>query len=229
MNGPRPRPRLARSAVWLAGAAAAVAVVAGVLSWWWVPNYRPALREGEVHGIDVSHHQGEIDWPAVAADGISFAYIKATEGGDHIDRRFAENWAGARAAGLRVGAYHFFTLCRPGAEQADNLLSTMPAGEADLPVAVDFEYPGNCAARPPVAELHREADAFLERVEAATGRPVIVYSIDGLERRYRMRRHLDRGLWERRLYVRRRADGGSCGRRTSGRASTASTVAWTST
>src|SRR3954453_12196349 len=84
--------------------------------WTWhraLPAYRPARLAGEQFGVDVSNHQGEIDWRPVAADDMSFAYIKATEGGDFIDDRFRPNWDGAAAAGLDRGAYHFFTLCRP--------------------------------------------------------------------------------------------------------------------
>ena len=61
---------------------AAVALVGGLLWWAWVPRYRPALRPQESFGVDVSNHQGSIDWPAVRSDGIDFAVIKATEGGD---------------------------------------------------------------------------------------------------------------------------------------------------
>src|SRR6476660_2447595 len=95
------------------------ALVAGVLLaslaalWFlWYPQHRPSLRAGESIGIDVSHHQGEIDWPRVASDGVRFAYIKASEGGTVPDHRFRENWVEAKKAGLRRGAYHFFTLCR---------------------------------------------------------------------------------------------------------------------
>ena len=56
-----------------------------------------------VHGIDVSKYQGDIDWPRVRSSGTSFAYIKATEGGDVADDRFAENWDGAARAGVQLG------------------------------------------------------------------------------------------------------------------------------
>ncbi len=52
--------------------------------------------------------------PCLAA-GLRFAYVKATEGGDWTDPRFEKNWREARRAGLRVGAYHFFSFCRPAA------------------------------------------------------------------------------------------------------------------
>lgn len=126
-----------------------------------------------VPGIDVSHHQGAIDWHAVAGDGVRFAWIKATEGGDWTDRRFAENWAAAGAAGVPRGAYHFFTFCRPAAEQAAHFLAVAPAGE--LPDAVDVEYGGNCAARPDTPTLSAELRLFLDTVEAARGRRPFVY------------------------------------------------------
>lgn len=96
---------------------------------WWRPHYRPSLHAGESYGIDVSHYQGSIDWPKVAADGIDFAYLKSTEAGDWVDETFATNWEGARAAGLDVGAYHFFTFFRTGADQAANFLRVVPDGE----------------------------------------------------------------------------------------------------
>ena len=89
------------------------------------PHHRPGLEAGERFGIDVSTHQGAIDWAAVAGDGIDAAYVKASEGATFEDDRFAENWAGAKAAGLEVGAYHFFTLCKEGEEQAANLLGRL--------------------------------------------------------------------------------------------------------
>lgn len=52
-----------------------------------------------VHGIDVSHYQGEIDWAAMKQQGMDFAYIKATEGSAHEDECFDKNWEQAKAAG----------------------------------------------------------------------------------------------------------------------------------
>lgn len=60
-----------------------------------------------VKGIDISNHQGHIDWAAVAAEGYNFAFIKATEGVNFTDRWFSRNWAEAKAHGLARGAYHF--------------------------------------------------------------------------------------------------------------------------
>ena len=65
-----------------------------------------------VVGVDVSHHQDDIDWPKVSQSNVRFAYIKATEGGDYVDPKFTDNWKQARAAGLAVGVYHFFKIGR---------------------------------------------------------------------------------------------------------------------
>ncbi len=99
-----------RAALILAAALAVVAIAGVTLRSARLPHWRPALGEGERYGIDVSGHQGLIDWRAVAADDIDFAYIKASEGGDFVDDMFARNWREAAAAGVDRGAYHFFTL-----------------------------------------------------------------------------------------------------------------------
>ena len=60
------------------------------------------------HGIDVSNHQGRIDWNKVANDdNVQFVYIKATEGATYVSPTFEQNIREAREAGLKVGFYHF--------------------------------------------------------------------------------------------------------------------------
>jgi lysozyme len=113
-------------------------------------------------GIDVSHYQGAINWRAVAHDHVTFAYIKATEGADTRDARFARNWRGAQSAGLRVGAYHYFNFCRSGRAQAANFLAATPRGGA-LPPAVDLEPPSrHCRVSGPA--VHRELATYLARL-----------------------------------------------------------------
>ena len=157
-------------------------VSAGVAFYYF--TYSPDRTIHPLRGIDVSHHQGFVDWRKVARSDVAFAILKATEGGDYVDDSFARNLAGAAAAGLVVGAYHFFTFCRPGAEQAANFLKVVPRDRPMLPPVVDIEFGGNCAARPAVADLQRELTAFLTPVEAAFGRPAIVYVIDEAAAQY---------------------------------------------
>ncbi len=79
-----------------------------------------------IHGTDVSKYQTNVDWSAVRASGISFAFIKATEGGDRVDDRFKEHWNGARQAGIARSAYHFYYFCRPAIEQARWYIQNVP-------------------------------------------------------------------------------------------------------
>lgn len=134
------------------------------------------LAADEVMGIDVSSHQKEIDWEQVAADGYAFAYIKATEGSNFTDARFAENWAGAKAAGVTPGAYHYFTLCSSGAEQAADFLAAVPVDDAALPPALDLEFDGACDERPEADHAQQEIDVFTTAVEKEWGRRMVVYS-----------------------------------------------------
>jgi lysozyme len=191
------RARRTRAWLWVIGGALVTVALAGALFWFvFVPNWRPPLRAGERYGVDVSAHQGEIDWPRVAADEIRFAYIKASEGGSWTDSRFRANWAAAGAAGLDRGAYHFFTLCRSGDEQARHFLAVAPPDPRALRPAVDLELSGNCGRRPPASTVDTELETFLSLVEAAWGRPAMLYVGDDWEGRYPVRTRLDRPLWQ---------------------------------
>lgn len=155
-------------------------------------------RPVPVLGVDVSHHLGHIDWRAVAADGISFAYLKATQGTGFVDPRFATNLRGAKSVGLRAGGYHYFTLCGAGGPQAGHYLSVIGT-HITLPPAVDVEFIGNCSPGPSRPDLLRELGAFIEAVEARTGERVVVYLHPDLEQHYRIAEDLDRRQWVRSL------------------------------
>jgi lysozyme len=138
-------------------------------------NY-PGASEFPVRGVDVSHHQGEIDWDKVANQGIQFAYIKASEGENLQDERFPENWSGSSRAAIIPGAYHYYSLCAAPALQAANFLaSAPPSGTVSLPPAVDLEFGGNCAKRPSPAAFQADLRVFLAAVEASWNRPVVLY------------------------------------------------------
>ena len=90
-------------------------------------------------GIDVSAHNGDIDFEKVRADGYTFVIIKASEGVDHHDSKFDINFDNARKAGLKVGAYHFFRKNTDGLNQAKNFLETIGWRKLDLPLVIDVE------------------------------------------------------------------------------------------
>lgn len=161
----------------LAAASILVACALAIGGYFYFMGFSPDRDAYPVRGIDVSNHQGKIDWRRVAADGVAFAIVKATEGGDFVDKSFTRNLEEARLAGLAVGAYHFFTFCRPGADQAQNFIATVPRDQPLLPPVVDIEFGGNCAERPSIEKFEAELEAFLDPVEAAFGRRAIVYMI----------------------------------------------------
>lgn len=127
-------------------------------------NY-PSESRFPVRGIDVSHHQGEIDWFQVKAEGFHFVFIKATEGGDFKDRSFTQNWNAAISSGMRRGAYHFFTFCRSGIDQARNFLATVPQEKDDLPFVLDLEFGGNCKKTLTPEILAAEVRGFVIEVQ----------------------------------------------------------------
>ncbi|MEY8838104.1 GH25 family lysozyme [Cribrihabitans sp. XS_ASV171] len=131
-----------------------------------------------IHGIDISRWQGEIDWPRARDAGVSFAFIKATEGGDRLDPKFDEYRRGAGRAGVPWSAYHFFYFCRPAAEQARWFIRNVPRG-ADLPHVLDMEwnpFSPTCTKRPPGETVRAEAEIFLDLLEAHYGRRPIIYT-----------------------------------------------------
>ena len=140
---------------------------------------RLAFREnGEVRsqlGVDVSDHQGAIDWSAVASEGVDFAFVRVgnrgyTEGALYADARYAENIDNATSAGLDVGAYFFSqaVTVEEAREEAEFVLR-LPAGRyLALPVAYDHEPVADGAGR--ANNMDREtltacARAFCERLE----------------------------------------------------------------
>jgi lysozyme len=178
------------------GALLALLAAGSAIGWFvWLPGYRPDLRSGETLGIDVSHHQGRIDWRRVAGDGITFAYMKASEGADFVDERFKENWSSAGAAGLRRGAYHFFSLCSTGEDQAANFLDVVRT-DTELPPAVDLEFGPNCQERPAEATVRRELARYMDVIEGEIGMQVILYIGHDFEERYPFVNELDRPRWQ---------------------------------
>lgn len=135
----------------------------------------PSEEKYPIRGIDVSNHQGDINWNAIPNSKISFVYIKSTEGGDFKDKSFHKNWKEAKNAGFKVGAYHFFTLCKSGKEQAENFIQTVPKEIDSLPPVVDLEFVGNCNNRPKVENVQNEIQVYLDRIDSYYETKTILY------------------------------------------------------
>ncbi len=141
----------------------------------------PATRSAEfdVHGVDVSKYQGDIDWRQVKDAGVGFAYIKATEGSDRADSKFQYNWEAAKAAGVPRGAYHFVYWCRQPHEEMNNFTSVVPNDPDALPPVLDVEATPtsrSCKRTLYREEVLRDMKAMLTHMERAYGKKPIIYS-----------------------------------------------------
>ncbi len=123
-------------------------------------------------GIDVSHFQGEIDWQAVRAAGIYFAFAKATQGTSYVDSRFSENWAALKEPGIVRGAYHFFDPSQDAELQAKHFIATVQLESGDLPPALDIEV----TERETAAQIDQGVALWLQTVATAFGVQPIIYS-----------------------------------------------------
>lgn len=132
-----------------------------------------------VHGIDISRWQAQVDWPTARANGVNFAYIKATEGGDILDPAFRANWDAAARAGVPRGAYHFYYWCRPAEEQARWFIRNVPRTPGALPPVLDLEwtpFSPTCTQRPVPAQVRAEAERFLSVLERHYRQRPLIYT-----------------------------------------------------
>ena len=137
----------------------------------------------KVYGIDVSSHQGEIDWSKVSKDNIQFCFLKATEGEDFVDKRYKENYIGARQNKMIIGAYHFFRFGTSGKSQAQNFINNVAINHLDLPPVLDVERHGNFFSFSKAKEIRTEIKNYLQEIERNYSvKPIIYTNIDGYER-----------------------------------------------
>jgi lysozyme len=127
-----------------------------------------------VSGIDTSSWQGPIDWSAVKQSGRAFAIARVSDGLKYPDAQFATDWPAMKRAGLIRGAYQFFRASQDPIAQADALAAALGAAlaDGDLPAILDLET----ADGEPAGVVVARAQAWLDRVQARTGKTPIVYT-----------------------------------------------------
>jgi lysozyme len=126
-----------------------------------------------VHGIDLSHYQGQVFWETIGENTrMAYVYLKATEGGDRIDDRFERNIELAHRYGLKVGSYHFFRPKTDLRRQLENFKKQCLPGEQDLIPMIDVETTGGL----PREEFCDTLLQFLKLVEEAYRQKPLVYT-----------------------------------------------------
>lgn len=183
-----------RWAIWLGGITAGCiyvylfyhyAVAPFSLSWQALYG-EPNNPEGyPIRGIDISHHQGSIDWDELSRSPIggvliSFVFIKATEGKSLLDENFNDNFFQAGEYGLIRGAYHFYSPTVPAREQADYYIKQVHLTEGDLPPVLDIETVG----RHTTESLRKEILAWLEQTERHYKVKPIIYTYYKFKQKY---------------------------------------------
>lgn len=131
-----------------------------------------------IRGIDISRHNGEIDFNKVAESGMEFVFIKASEGKDYRDPQFSKNYDKAKEAGLKTGAYHFFRFDAEGADQAENFLKAVSDRPLELGHVIDIEKAGNPEGYDP-EDIKRKLSAMVEYMNLEGHRVMIYTNLEG--------------------------------------------------
>ena len=141
----------------------------------------------EIHGIDISHYQGEIDWEKLKNNGmiekcpVRFVMIKATEGSSKIDENFIDNFYNAREYGFIRGAYHFYSVYSPAEAQARYFIKNVKLEAGDLPPVLDVEHkPKNQTDE----EFKKSILTWLDIVEEEYGVKPIIYTYYKFKMKY---------------------------------------------
>lgn len=141
----------------------------------------------EIHGIDISHHQGEIDWQTLKDEGmidkfpIRFIMIKATEGATKVDENFIDNFYQAREFGFTRGAYHFYSVHSSAQAQAEFFIKNVKLESGDLPPVLDVEHkPKNQTDE----EFKQSIQLWLNMVEFHYGVKPIIYTYYKFKMKY---------------------------------------------
>ena len=130
----------------------------------------------KVHGIDISHYQGNVNWKMLEQTRqgqfpIQFIFMKATEGGDYLDKRFVANFDSAKAHGFIRGAYHFYNPKTDANKQADFFINSVKLEPGDLPPVLDIEKKSK-----DIEKLQADLKLWLRRVENHYGVKPIIYA-----------------------------------------------------
>jgi len=133
----------------------------------------------QIHGIDISRHNGIIDWQKINDERtennlIKFVFIKATEGGDLLDVNFETNWKKAKEHGFIRGAYHFYVSYTDPKLQALNFIINARHEKGDFVPILDFENNGRTEKER--RELSKNVKIWLDTVEKYLEVKPIIYT-----------------------------------------------------
>ncbi|MES9793105.1 GH25 family lysozyme [Priestia megaterium] len=129
----------------------------------------------DIFVIDVSNHQGDVNWKQVAANGVKGVYLKLTEGTTFLDKKSYKNYLGAKNAGLRVGFYCFSHVTNDPKKEVDFFLKKLADMKPDMPHCLDLENDKGQSKN----RITSFALEWLEYMEKKTGITPILYTMMG--------------------------------------------------
>jgi lysozyme len=183
------------------GAIVLAVLLGAFVLWRVIIGWAPSRDEYPVQGIVVDASNGKPTWSMLAATGVDFAYLTATEGTKDRDPSFAANLEGVREAGIRYGALHVFDICRLASDQATLFITTVPRSPNALPPAVALDYSDTCSSKPDRALILSEVSTFLSQIEAHSGTQAILMLGEEFEEQYRISAAIDRNVWLERTWL----------------------------
>lgn len=155
-------------------------------------------RKYPVRGVDVSHHNSYIHWEQMMESGVTFVFLKSTEGVNHMDRDYKRNYKLAKDADLIVGTYHFYTFGMDGKKQAQYFIKKSKVKPGDMFPAIDVEH---SAINKPTSDRRKikktidELKIFERELYNYYGVHPIIYTNNDCYKRYIASHFPDNILW----------------------------------
>ncbi|MFM6948726.1 MAG: glycoside hydrolase family 25 protein [Aquirufa sp.] len=149
----------------------------GALIWSQIKYRKPenpwALGDDyEVRGIDLSHHNGRIQYDEL--DSLDFVFLKVTEGDSWTDKTFEKHYAAFKEKDIAIGVYHFFRFDTDGQSQARHFLNHLEGKEFQIPLVVDVEQENNPLV--PREKVIARLRSFVKEIKHQTGIKPIIYT-----------------------------------------------------
>jgi lysozyme len=151
-----------------------------------------------VRGVDVSHHNSYINWNQLRKQNITFVYLKSTEGSNHKDRDYKRNYKVAKDAGLKVGAYHFYTFGKDGKKQAQHFIRNSIVKSGDMIPAIDVEHSAinrSCNNKELYGKMIKELRNLESTLTKQYGKRPVIYTNKECYRMYIKNNFPDNPLW----------------------------------
>lgn len=189
---------------WRSRVAAALllaAVLGGAWTWWQAQHWTPSREQYPMQGVLLGAADGAVDFRALAAVGVNFVYLEASQGANGRDAMFADNLAALATSRMPYGVVHEYDPCVPAERQAANFVTIVPrvsreGPHAMLPPVIALDKPASACGDPAIENgVEAELTTFLNQVEGHSGQPAILRLSPRFEEQYHVAARIERNLW----------------------------------